>query len=212
MNNDRSFNDRFLRVLVNDVIHAIERYDGNDTETTRRDLVRTTFAAVEGVTWDYQQFIWRVANDIAPLSPIMELAFGQKSYTVDEKGHLQEVTRFIPIPAMIRLTTRLACELCPELLIDFGEQGWSDLKLAIKVRNRITHPKNLTDLKISDGDISMCYSGFFWLLSSVIIAMEATTGALSDYLKEITFITEKLKNGDEEMLRLYRIEMQSGEN
>ena len=109
------------------------------------------------------------ANIIEPLSQIQEFAFAEKSYAVSDNGQIQEQIRFVSIPSMIRLTTQIAEQLDTELEIDFGVVGWADLKQAIKVRNRITHPKSISDLDISDTDIAIIQSGLLWFLGSVYI-------------------------------------------
>jgi hypothetical protein len=197
-------NDSFMGMLIHDVIAALERREVNDDQTSRRDLVRTLFAAIEGLVWVYRENVRAVANDIDPLSPIMELAFAEKTYSVDEKGHVQEQQRFISMLAMIRLASRVAEKICPELKIDFGVSGWTDLQLAIKVRNRITHPKSLSDLNITKGDIEISESALLWLLKLMESVMTATLSASKQDYSEFILFAEKLRSGDEEALALYR--------
>jgi hypothetical protein len=113
-NDGKQIRDSFAGILIQDVISALERLEEGGSQTNKRDLIRTLFAAIEGLVWIYREDVRSVANTIEPLSPIMELAFAEKIYSVDEKGILQEQKRFISIPAMIRLTSRVAEQICPE--------------------------------------------------------------------------------------------------
>ncbi len=191
-------------ILVQDVISSFERHDIEPTQSNKRDLIRTIFAAIEGLSWTYREDVRSTANTIDPLSPLMELAFTETSYFVSEKGFVQEQTRFISMPAMIRLASRVAEQICPKLKIDFGVAGWTDLQLAIKVRNRITHPKNISDLQVSNGDIEISNSALLWFLKLTNDVLEATLSASKQYLSEIRLIVEKMKAGDEEVLKQYR--------
>jgi FlaG/FlaF family flagellin (archaellin) len=183
---------------------SIELHDIEPTQAHKRNSVRTIFTAIEGLSWLYREDIRSTANTIDPLSPLMELAFTETSYFVNEKGHVQEQTRFISMPAMIRLASRVAEQICPKLKIDFGVTGWTDLQLAIKVRNRVTHPKSISDLQVSDGDIEISKSALLWFLELTNDVMEATLSASTQYLSELRFITEKMKAGDEKILEQYR--------
>jgi hypothetical protein len=197
-------NDSFMGILIHDVIAALERREANDDQTSRRDLVRTTFAAIEGVVWIYREDVRSVANTIEPLSPIVELAFAEKTYSVDERGYVQEQPRFISMSAMIRLASRVAEQICPELKIDFGVSGWTDLQLAIKVRNRITHPKNISDLDVTNGDIKITESALLWFLNLQVNVMSATLSASIQYHSKFRILLQKLKAGDEKVLAQYR--------
>jgi hypothetical protein len=204
LNEENDVQKTLPRILIQDVILSLERHDHQSTQANKRDLVRTIFAAIEGLIWMYRVEIRFHANVIDPLSPIQEIALAEKSYAVDERGEIKEQVRFIPIPAMIRLTTRIAEQICPELKIDFGALGWTDLKQAIKVRNRITHPKNTSDLNVSEADIAISQSGLFWFLDLFEKVLNALHSATTNYLADVRDLTKLLKSGDETALAQYR--------
>lgn len=196
--------ETFLMILVQDVILSLNRHDIEPIQSNKRDLVRAIFAAIEGLSWSYREDIRMTASVVDPLSPIQEMALAEKSYSIDEQGKIKEQTRFISIPAMIRLTTRIAETVCPELKIDFGVPGWTDLKQAIKVRNRITHPKSLSDLQVSMADLVISQSGLFWFLDLIENVSGATLNASTRYLKDLRNLTDLLISGDEAALTQYR--------
>lgn len=190
-------NDSFVRILLQDVITAIDHNDTTDDQSTRRDLIRTIFVAIEGLVWIYRRSVRSAADTIEPLSPITELAFDELSYSVDEQGRINEQPRYINITTMIRLASRVAEEISPELKIDFSVSGWMDLRLALKVRNRITHPKNISDLAVSEGDIQISQSALFWILGLLDEVMTTILLASKNFLLEFAKVSEKLNNGDE---------------
>lgn len=195
--------ETFLGVLVADVIRALEREP--DTQSNRRDLLRASFAAIEGLVWFYRKHVEGVAKDIDEISPMTEMAFSELTYRVTESGIVEPQTRFITITAMIKFTTNVAQRLSPEREVDYGVKGWADLLAFITIRNRITHPKTLADLHISDDEIKVSQSAFFWLLKLVGEVMELTNKASARHLDALREITALLASGDEKALALYRM-------
>lgn len=201
----RVFRDTFFGILSRDVEICWERIEVADTQATRRDLIRTMFAAIEGYVSEYRAHVRSLVDDIGTIPPMMELALNETSYSVDEQGILKEHIRFIPLISMIRLVTKLAEQHCPGLKIDFSNAGWSKLKQTIKIRNRITHPKNLSDLEITQEDIAISQAGFFWTLKLIVEVMEASGAVLAQYVVDLKLLGEQLSSGDPKALADYQI-------
>lgn len=193
MINDLSgdLHETFLQVLVADVIRAMEREPAE--QSNRRDLIRASFAAIEGLVWIYRNHVEGVAKDIDEISPLTE------------SGVTKPEDKFLTTIAMIKCTTNKAQKLSPDLKVDFGVQGWADLVKFIKIRNRITHPKTLAELHISDNDLDVAQSAFFWLLNLVGDVMKSSNEVSAKYVEKLRELSALLENGDEEALALYRM-------
>jgi hypothetical protein len=189
---------------VDDVVAAFQRLGDNDTEGHRREAIRTTFAAIEGVAWVYREHIRGAARDLDFLGPLTDLALQEKAYTISDKGDVIEQTRFVALPTMIRLTTRIAEQTFSGFKADFGHVGWACLKKAIAVRNRLMHPKTRADLLITDKEVGTAKAGFFWLLALVVEGMGAANAALVTFNDEARTLVQALKDGDESALAEYR--------
>ena len=196
--------ETFFGILTQDVILSMDRQERSDTQATRRDLIRTMFAAIEGYVWEYREHVRSVISDIGTIPTLTELALSEMSYAVTENGKVVPQTRFITLTSMIKLISRLAQEQCPELQVDFTQTGWSDLQQAIKIRNRITHPKSRSDLKISLQDIAISQAGFFWILHFITTVMESTTAVLLQYSIDLRLLVDELKSGDPKALAEYK--------
>lgn len=190
----------FLRILADDVQHALDR---TDAESERRNLLRTIISAAEGVSWIYRAHVLSIAKEFDAATPLIDLAFSEATYSVNEQGNIIEQARYISLTAMIRLTTKVAQSLCPDLNVDFGSQGWQSLRDTIRLRNRITHPKNAADLSISFKEIDDAKTGFFWFLDMSMHVMEATMKEFSALAADMGQVVEKLKSGDPDTLALY---------
>jgi hypothetical protein len=195
--------ETFFGLLSQDVILSLERKRQNDNQASRRDLVRTMFAAIEGYAQEYRDHVRSIADDIEPIDPVMSLALSEKTYFISENGHVDVQIRYTPLPSMIRLVTRLASEICPQLKVDFSGSDWRNFRQAATIRNRITHPKSKSDLTISDDDIDVVQMAFFWLLTVITETMAATNEAASRHLAVLTEFGDRLLAGDNQALALY---------
>ena len=184
----KEIRESFVKLLSEDVIDAFDRRDLLDTQTNRRNLMRTMFAAIEGLVWVYQQHVRSVAE----------------AMDIDAGGLDSSNAMYMPFKDTIKSSTKLAKIICPELKADFSGSGWQDLQIATDIRNRITHPKTSAHLKIAEADLAISQSAFFWLLGFVDDVMGRATSASAAYLLEMRSMLEKLKSGDEATLAAYR--------
>lgn len=205
----QAFREDFLGILMHDVLLAIQRRDLDDTQATRRDLIRTMFAAIEGASWEYREHVRSIAADLESLPPLVELALSEKTYRVAENGEIDEQVRYVSIPAMIRLTTRLAESISPGFEFDFRNDGWMNFKTSIKTRNRITHPKGIGDLIITDHEIAVCQSAFFWIINLTHYFTELTMLESSRRAKLLKQFVDRLVAGDETALAEYQAALDS---
>lgn len=201
----RQFHEEFLSVLLVDAIASLKRYElpDADEQRSRRELLRTLFAAVEGFAWAYREHVRFAAKSIDMLSVAEELALSEVTYQVSEYGKVTAQPRFISIIATIRLASKIAMRLSPDLEIRFDTSDWNRFRLAIAMRNRLTHPKRAADLVVGDADVADCISAFFWLVDIASDGMEAANAAMSKYLGEFRSILDGLKTGNPDVLAAY---------
>jgi hypothetical protein len=206
------FRESFFRMLAEDVISALERRALHDTQSSRRDLIRTLFVAIEGSVWELREHVRDIAASIDGLSPLMAMALKETSYIVTENGRLIEQPRFIPLASMIRLVTSFAKELNPHLAVEFDGEGWADFKRSNKIRNRVTHPKSLDDLMISSEDLTIAWSGFLWIHEHVEQVMRSTNEAASKYFSALAELCAQLQSGDLAALNAYRAALDAADD
>lgn len=188
------------RTLLADIEAAFDRLEVEGSETSKRNLIRTMFAGIEGSLWSFKEHVRSIALQIEKLTPLQDFALSGRDYLITDSGHIREKARLISMLTMVKAITRLAEEFCPGFKADYNDDGWPNLKLAIDVRNKITHPKRLQDLEISDDDILICRSALFWVLELGTQLMEAANTAFADDVHELKSILQDIKNGDERTL------------
>jgi hypothetical protein len=180
---EKDFSKSFTHVIVGDVIRAHQRLTETDRPGHRRDLVRAVFAAIEGLHWQLKEDV--LGHPSLKMSVHERAAMAEETYLVDDKGKVRVVPRFLPLPHAIRLVVHMVQRYRPTYRIDFSHVGWSNLKAAIEVRNRLVHPKKIEDLTVEDGEVEATLSGFAWILALVIEVLRINNEDLAELTKEV---------------------------
>lgn len=154
----------FISILMTDVIDATKRHDQNGTQAHKRDLARAIFAGIEGIVWVFREHVIDSAKSTCGLEPLEEAAIAETSWAVSDQGKVSEQRKFVPLLSSLRLLARIANRVAPPIKFDFAGLEWSNLKSAIEVRNRITHPKSAGDLSLSANEIESSQIAMYWLV------------------------------------------------
>jgi hypothetical protein len=166
-------------------------------------LIRAYFAAIEGLIWMYREHVVDIAKSCDKLTFEEQIAFAEVTYAVTAQGRIVEQARFVPMLALIRLTTKLAEKINPTLKVHFNGTGWDSLRQAVEIRNRITHPKSVVDLEISDMDLKTCRGGFDWLFEMCTSALETSNLAFGKHVQELANLVDELRRGDPHVIAEY---------
>jgi len=152
----------------------------------RRLYVRSTFASVEGLAFFLKQHTLNTRvvacydsfQDGNPDLPLRDLCILMgESYDLKENG--QPKTRnakLRTIPNLLFALTSFAESVGSQWEMDKGE-GLASMKRAIKIRDRLTHPKDLDALTITDEEIETVKTAFTWLRQELTRIITSTPGA-----------------------------------
>jgi len=78
----------------------------------------------------------------------------EQIYFADDNGNVSVREQYLQLRRKVRLVYRVAGEaLGQALAVRFDNQGWQDFGAAIKIRDRITHPKSFDDCHIEGDDL-----------------------------------------------------------
>jgi len=142
-------------------------------EIHRRAAVRSTFALIEGVTFSIKQLAstwirdsqgslpWRV---LGPKEMGQLALLREESYDLDDKG--QVIIR----PARLDLlrNVRFAFNAFFRIIhmsdspLDASARGWSTFRDAMRVRNRLMHPKKPGDIAVSTDEALLVNQAYVW--------------------------------------------------
>lgn len=202
----------FVAQLVGDVIAADTRLASDNIATNRRDVVRTRYAAIEGLVWIMREHVHTTMRELAYLTPLADLALRERSYVVTDSGDVKEQVRFTPLRQAIRLIVGQARLLSPDLDVTFTEPGWQALKDAALIRNRVTHPRSVGDMTISADDLARLGAGMAWLLATTEYVMSRTSLSFKWFNEEARVLLISLQRGDPDALAAYHAFLVSDEN
>ena len=137
-------------------------------QVQRRAYARAFFAEVEAIVFQLKQIALHWSPD--SLDPEEQGALAEFVFRVRDDGTVRRVTQSTPMLANVRLAFRyfaLAAELPEGDQPDFGNNGWEHFQAAVKIRNRVTHPKSVEETQISDADIGSIDAAQGWFRNSL---------------------------------------------
>lgn len=157
-----------LNLLYEDVDLAERMWKHQDSQFWRRTFIRSVFALIEGFTYRLKQVALEASKKFRVELSKSEMALLlEESYEVNEKGQAESKPDFIQLPRNIKFAFNMysrAYGLNYKLKID--DNGWLSFKEALKVRNRLTHPKSTSDVLVSDQDMSYAENAAIWFVRS----------------------------------------------
>lgn len=195
--------DNFLNILVKDVAVSMSRKAASDTQVTRRDLIRTAFAAIEGLVWIFREEVIDAAESTYGLEDDEKAIFEERQLSITEQGKISAQSRFISLASTIRLVARIASRINEADDVDFSGRDWDRFRKAIAVRNRITHPKSVGDLHVTEDDVDQVTNALFWFLERHTDVLARTVTTRKSHLGQFKDVLHKLESDDPEITALY---------
>lgn len=126
-----------------------------DYEFHARQLIRAIFAFIEGVTFSAKaSSVWRCMNKGIEITPQEQYFSVDTEYELNDRGEVVETVAKLSLARNVRFAialNRRAHGVC--VPFDASVEWWACLKEAIKIRDRLTHPKLPGDLDVSASDI-----------------------------------------------------------
>ncbi len=155
-----------LLELLQDTKTAEELLNETPTQFAKRAYIRSSFAYIEGTVWLLKQAcIGAAAHSTGPrvFSHAEYALLNDEGYDLKNNGEPSVQTKFLRLPDNVKFTDRAVAKFFgskPQL--DGGSTAWINFLEAIKIRNRITHPKNMHDYEVIDKKIEVCREATHW--------------------------------------------------
>jgi hypothetical protein len=142
------------RILSADMESAIAYSAAHSTPFAHRTIVRTFFSLVEGLAFQLRQVTVASLEPYPDRLTTAELALlREERYFLNNKGEPEAGENFQRFLPNILFTLRCygknhGASFAP----DTSNHGWQAMQHAVGVRNRITHPKSVADLTLTEHD------------------------------------------------------------
>jgi len=161
--------------LVEDYFRTLEMLEGNSKDQYyRRMLLRSAFAYMEGIIFVFKgstaglllaQHFQEIRSDMTKLlreTPYLGF-LTDSGFVLSDKGELKPKKEHINLKTNIQYMFKIAATTYHSSYeVDKSGNGWECFQKSIKVRDRITHPKNSSDMEIAEDEISDVIKAISW--------------------------------------------------
>lgn len=163
----------FVVAILSEVRDAEKDLARDDSPFRRRAYVRATFASVEGFVFALKRIALTKPHLFEPGELTLLL---EKEHVLTNMGDVRPRPRFLRVDDNLRFAFKAFMRFHgSDDALDTG-QGWAAFQKAITIRNRVTHPKRIEDLSISDDDVRTIRQAAHWLGVSVLMSVAKALG------------------------------------
>jgi hypothetical protein len=162
------------------------------SRSQRRMIVRSVFAFIEAVVFSMKKLAAENTGG-RPASEINRAVAAEVTFDLSDQGIVVKRPMKLRLAPNVRFAFRLFKECFnTDSDLDVSGSGWQGFLHAIRVRDRITHPKTTEDISISDEELMNVLDSLSWFRNSFSTAME-------EGIRYMNAEGEKLKAQNEEL-------------
>lgn len=179
-------------ILNEDTAEALEMFRFGTPEFCTRTMVRTLSAEFEAQVYLLEQFVIGL-NEASPdkfkLTPEESVILKDVSLNIKSSGTFSVSSKFYPFADRLLFVLSVATRIInPAAKPDTYCLNWESVKKFNEIRNRLTHPKKIKDLHISDDEIDHLNRAQDWIRGSMKALFNAGgfKEAVEKYAKEST--------------------------
>ena len=130
----------------------------------RRLYARTFFSFVESILASLKEEALLRGSQ----SPAEKLLLAEQQCDLDDSGKARTRRYQVPVPASLRFTFQaIASAWRVDYSPDYSGAGWKAFQESVRLRNRLTHPKQIADLDVSDTDLETLDEAHDWFIGAV---------------------------------------------
>ncbi len=181
--------DRWLQiaqVLVTDVVLCRDEFSRTSMESGRvnqfwaRAFVRAFFAYVESSVFEMRLVVRDAADGGRITLTVAERSLiDEESYEIAANGKPEARTKFLKLERNFRFTSELfGRAFAIETGIEYGDGGWESFLGSLKIRHRITHPRDLAAIDLTLPEVQTVVSAFAWYIASTDRLLARCTAAM----------------------------------
>jgi hypothetical protein len=141
----------------------------------RRMYTRSAFALIEGTLFQMKQTVLEASNLYGiDLSKQETALLSEESYDLNDKGEPITKAQYHQLPKNLKFAFKtMARVFDAKYDLKVNDNGWTTFLEAIKIRNRVTHPKQIQDIIISDKEMHVLGEATLWFGNSVLTLLQS---------------------------------------
>lgn len=155
---------KVYRILAEDMDAARELSVKSPSPFSHRTLVRTYFSLVEGLAFQLRQVTLASLEPYPGKLTTAEISLlREERYTLNKKGEPEPGDNYQRVLPNLLFTIQCylknhGATFSPVL----SDNGWRCMQNSVDIRNRITHPKSVVDLSLSEDDLNSLVEASRW--------------------------------------------------
>jgi len=149
---------KLINILAADADASDAEMKRTDSGLARRNYIRAIFAWIEAISYLMRRHVYNELHKqpLTPDSLPKLLAASETCYHVDGKGDVVETSLKTRTSNNLLFSLKAFAEIVGlPLTIDKGGRNWQAYSEALRIRDRITHPKRLEDIELTDREIEV---------------------------------------------------------
>jgi hypothetical protein len=165
---------RVFATLNSDLEASLQLGRADPSQFAHRTLIRTYFAFVEGIAYQLRKVTLATLHGTELLSPAEAALLREERFQLNSKGEPETKENFQSVLPNLLFSIRCyvknhGATYAP----DTGVVGWELMRKAVAVRDRITHPKSVEGLEITDDDVNHFVAAAGWWKQTLLQMFQA---------------------------------------
>jgi len=135
----------------------------------RRVYIRSVFSMIDSICFRLKAEILDARKGLLEknkFSPGEISMLKEQAYEVNNKGKVTKRKIYLKSEKNFKFAFCTAAKLTKGFNLDVSGVGWKSFTDAVKIRNRVTHPKSISDFSILKKDLSTVNRTFKWVLAT----------------------------------------------
>lgn len=152
------------RILSDDMELAVAHNMAHPSPFSHRTVVSAFYSLVEGLAFQLRQVtVASLEPHPGHLTTAELVLLREERYSLNDKGETEVSDRSEPVPKKLLFTLKCYGKCHGTLFKPRTDQhGWNALKRAVRIRNRVTHPKSASDLTVGTEDQQILADAYLW--------------------------------------------------
>tara|TARA_R110001599_G_scaffold239169_1_gene438762 strand:+ start:25 stop:588 length:564 start_codon:yes stop_codon:yes gene_type:complete len=155
-------------LYIRDIQFISSHLEDDDSGYWARSLIKTIVSFYEADIFILKSELVKFCQKKqVNIQPNVLMYLKNMKYDIKDNGDIKEKYYQVTLKADIKFAFKQVCSLKGYILkADYNDSRWSQLVNTIGVRNRLTHPKSLTDQSITKEEIEDCISSYEWFMGN----------------------------------------------
>jgi hypothetical protein len=156
-----------IKILGHDCNDHYLAIQNDNSQLHRRAYVRSVFAFIEGTLHCMKMTTIHLGTILGNLLIQELLVLNGETFDVDDRGDILSKSLYPKFLSNLKFTFKIFSKVfVSSFTLNLGGTGWQRLREAVKVRDRLMHPKAITELKVTDAEVEVTKNAFDWFFMS----------------------------------------------